>query len=78
MLSDINIVVQWKLPTTVSSFVQRAGRAARGSGRTGIAVLLVEKTVYDADDKLLPIQRAPRDMQIFTGCFGVHMAALQM
>lgn len=47
-------MVQWKLPTTVSSFVQRAGRAARGSGRTGIAVLLVEKTVYDADLSNVP------------------------
>jgi superfamily II DNA/RNA helicase len=48
-IPDIDIVVQWKLTTTVSSFVQRAGRAARASGRTGLAVLLVEKSVYDAD-----------------------------
>ena len=53
-IPDIDIVVQWKLPTTVSSFVQRAGRAARGAGRTGIAVLLVEKTVYDADLSNVP------------------------
>jgi superfamily II DNA/RNA helicase len=33
----------------VSAFVQRAGRAARASNRTGIAVLLVEKSAYDAD-----------------------------
>jgi superfamily II DNA/RNA helicase len=43
------MVVQWKLTSSVSSFVQRAGRAARGSGRIGIAVLLVEKTTYEAD-----------------------------
>lgn len=42
-------MVQWKLTATVSSFVQRAGRAARAAGRTGLAVLLVEKSVYDAD-----------------------------
>jgi len=42
-------VVQWKLPSSVSSFVQRAGRAARGYGRTGLAVLLVEKSAYDVD-----------------------------
>ena len=30
-------------------FVQRAGRAARGPGRTGLAVLLVEKSIYEAD-----------------------------
>ncbi|KAF6743084.1 ATP-dependent DNA helicase RecQ [Ephemerocybe angulata] len=48
-IPDIDIVVQWKLPVSVSSFVQRAGRAARGPGRTGLAVLLVEKSVYEAD-----------------------------
>lgn len=41
--------MQWKLPTTLSSFVQRAGRAARGEGQTGLAVLLVEKSAYDLD-----------------------------
>lgn len=48
-IPDIDIVVQWKLPATVSSFVQRAGRAGRGKGRTGLAVLLVEKSAYDID-----------------------------
>jgi superfamily II DNA/RNA helicase len=48
-IPDIDMVVQWKLTPTVSSFVQRAGRAARASGRTGLAVLLVEKSVYEAD-----------------------------
>ena len=33
----------------MSSFVQQAGRAARGHGRAGLAVLLVEKAVYEAD-----------------------------
>jgi superfamily II DNA/RNA helicase len=36
-------------PSTVSSFIQRAGRAARGPERSGLAVLLVEKSVYNAD-----------------------------
>ncbi|EDQ98295.1 uncharacterized protein LACBIDRAFT_304441 [Laccaria bicolor S238N-H82] len=48
-ISDIDIVVQWKLPSSVSSFVQRAGRAARGYGRSGLVVLLVEKSAYDVD-----------------------------
>ena len=48
-IPDIDIVVQWKLTSTVSSFVQRAGRAARAAGRTGFAVLLVEKSVYEAN-----------------------------
>jgi hypothetical protein len=42
-------VVQWKLPSLVLAFVQHAGRAARGSGRIGLAVLLVEQSVYQAD-----------------------------
>lgn len=29
--------------------MQRAGRAARGKGRTGLAVLLVEKSAYEID-----------------------------
>ena len=37
------------MPASISTFVQRAGRAARGPGRTGLAVLLVEKSVYEAD-----------------------------
>ncbi|KAF9477172.1 P-loop containing nucleoside triphosphate hydrolase protein, partial [Pholiota conissans] len=60
-IPDIDIVVQWKLTSTVSSFVQRAGRAARGSGRTGLAVLLVEKSVYDADlDKSCQDDQKPK------------------
>ncbi|KAF5338579.1 hypothetical protein D9758_016970 [Tetrapyrgos nigripes] len=45
-IPDIDIVVQWKLPGSVSAFVQCAGRAARDPTRTGLAVLLVEKTAY--------------------------------
>ena len=48
-IPNIDIVVQWKWPVSVLTFVQRAGRAARGPGRTGLAVLLVEKSVYEAD-----------------------------
>jgi superfamily II DNA helicase RecQ len=36
--ANVDIVVQWKLPASVSTFVQRAGRAGRGEGRSGIAV----------------------------------------
>lgn len=60
-IPDVDMVVQWKLTSSVSSFVQRAGRAARGSGRTGIAVLLVEKTTYEAD--LFKITEARIDEQ---------------
>ncbi|KAF8145811.1 P-loop containing nucleoside triphosphate hydrolase protein [Mycena galopus ATCC 62051] len=48
-IPDIDLVVQWKLPGSVSIFVQRAGRAARAPGRTGLAVLLVEQSAYGID-----------------------------
>ncbi|KAJ7476583.1 P-loop containing nucleoside triphosphate hydrolase protein [Mycena latifolia] len=48
-IPDIDLVVQWKLPGSVSIFVQRAGRVARGPGRSGLAVLLVEQSVYGID-----------------------------
>ncbi|KAK7019991.1 ATP-dependent DNA helicase Q-like 3, partial [Favolaschia claudopus] len=46
-IPDIEIVVQWKLPKNLSAWVQRAGRAARGRGRTGIAVMLVERSAFE-------------------------------
>ncbi|KAG6864113.1 hypothetical protein C0991_012398, partial [Blastosporella zonata] len=46
---DINLVVQWKVPTNVSSWVQRAGQAARGPGRQGLAIMLVEKSAFEID-----------------------------
>ncbi|KZP08016.1 P-loop containing nucleoside triphosphate hydrolase protein [Athelia psychrophila] len=48
-IPDIDFVVQWKLPASTSTFVQRAGRAARGRDRTGWAVLLVEPSAYKID-----------------------------
>ncbi|KAJ7576423.1 P-loop containing nucleoside triphosphate hydrolase protein [Mycena floridula] len=48
-IPDIDIVVQWKLPGSMSIFLQRAGRAARAGDRTGLAVLLVEATAYGID-----------------------------
>ncbi|KLO12034.1 hypothetical protein SCHPADRAFT_891083 [Schizopora paradoxa] len=48
-ISDIDMVVQWKLPEKFSSFLQRAGRAARGAGRDGVAVLLAEPSAYSVD-----------------------------
>ena len=46
-IPDIDIVVQWKVPENVSSWVQRAGRAARGDGRQGLAVMIVEKAAFE-------------------------------
>ena len=48
-IPDVDVVVQWKLPSSVSTFVQRAGRAGRDPKRIGLAVLLVERSVYEAD-----------------------------
>ncbi|KII85582.1 hypothetical protein PLICRDRAFT_178633 [Plicaturopsis crispa FD-325 SS-3] len=48
-IPDIDVVVQWKMPGSVSTFVQRAGRAGRGAGTKGLAVLLVEQSVYGVD-----------------------------
>ncbi|KAJ7660438.1 P-loop containing nucleoside triphosphate hydrolase protein [Mycena rosella] len=48
-IPDIDVVVQWKLPASASIFIQRAGRAARAHGRTGVAILLVEPTAYTID-----------------------------
>ncbi|KAJ7896774.1 hypothetical protein B0H14DRAFT_3425558 [Mycena olivaceomarginata] len=48
-IPDIDVVVQWKLPLSVSVFVQRAGRAAQAYGQTGIAILFVEPSAYVID-----------------------------
>ncbi|KLO06209.1 P-loop containing nucleoside triphosphate hydrolase protein, partial [Schizopora paradoxa] len=48
-IPDIDVVVQWKLPEKFSSFIQRAGRAARGEGRTGLAILLAEPSAFSVD-----------------------------
>ncbi|KAJ6618432.1 P-loop containing nucleoside triphosphate hydrolase protein, partial [Mycena sp. CBHHK59/15] len=48
-IPDIDVVVQWKLPASMSLFIQRAGRAARARGRTGLAILLVEPSAYGTD-----------------------------
>ncbi|EJF59224.1 P-loop containing nucleoside triphosphate hydrolase protein, partial [Dichomitus squalens LYAD-421 SS1] len=46
-IPDIDRVIQWKLSATFSHFIQHAGCAARGRGRTGVAVLLVERSAYN-------------------------------
>ncbi|EJD47859.1 P-loop containing nucleoside triphosphate hydrolase protein [Auricularia subglabra TFB-10046 SS5] len=45
-LPNIEVVVQWGLPDKLSTWIQRAGRAARRPGLKGLAVLLVEPTAY--------------------------------
>ncbi|KAI0075723.1 P-loop containing nucleoside triphosphate hydrolase protein, partial [Panus rudis PR-1116 ss-1] len=59
-IPDIDIVIQWQLPATLSNWVQRAGRAARGHGRKGLAILLVEPSAYKLDPfKVMDKQQSP-------------------
>jgi hypothetical protein len=48
-IPNVEVVVQWKLPDSLSSFVQRAGRAGRSPGTEGLAVLIVERSTYEQD-----------------------------
>ncbi|KAI0309710.1 P-loop containing nucleoside triphosphate hydrolase protein, partial [Amylostereum chailletii] len=48
-ISDVDIVIQWKMPPTLSAWVQRAGRAARSPLCQGLAIMLVEKNVFTVD-----------------------------
>ncbi|KAF5327355.1 hypothetical protein D9619_005095 [Psilocybe cf. subviscida] len=49
-IPDVDVVVQWKTPQDLSSWVQRAGRAAHAHGREGLAVLLAEKSAFDEQE----------------------------
>ncbi|KAJ7796617.1 hypothetical protein B0H14DRAFT_2390472, partial [Mycena olivaceomarginata] len=40
------LLTQWKAPQNLSSWIQRAERAARGPGTNGMAVMLVEKSEF--------------------------------
>ncbi|KAJ7787387.1 hypothetical protein B0H13DRAFT_1676524, partial [Mycena leptocephala] len=53
-IPDIELVVQWKIQKNLSSWVQRAGRAAR-AGATGMAVMLVEKSAFEVDADVVPV-----------------------
>ncbi|KAF7792564.1 hypothetical protein EIP86_003605 [Pleurotus ostreatoroseus] len=56
-ISDVEIVVQWRLTCDLDTLWQRFGRAARGPGTTAVAVLFVEDKYCD-DVKALAAQRA--------------------
>ncbi|KAK7001247.1 hypothetical protein R3P38DRAFT_2559263, partial [Favolaschia claudopus] len=43
------LVVQWKVPQTLSAWIQRADRAARRPGTLGLAVLLAEKAAFEVN-----------------------------
>ncbi|TDL27180.1 P-loop containing nucleoside triphosphate hydrolase protein [Rickenella mellea] len=46
-ISDVKLVVQFKVPASLSIWLQRAGRAARSPHIKGRAMLFVEKTVFE-------------------------------
>lgn len=54
-IPDIDIVVQWKVPKNISSWVQRAGRAARAPRRHGLAIMIVEKSAFEMAGTLQPV-----------------------
>ena len=60
-IPDIDVVVQWKLPATLSNFIQRAGRVARGRDRRGLVVLIVERSAYSIDLNNAHTQNATAD-----------------
>lgn len=48
-LPNVSIVVQWKATCDLCMLWQRFGRAARGPGEQGTAILLVEKKDTDEE-----------------------------
>ncbi|KAJ6543187.1 P-loop containing nucleoside triphosphate hydrolase protein, partial [Mycena sp. CBHHK59/15] len=63
-LSDVDIVVQWKAPKNMSFWVQRAGRAARGRDREGLAVMLVERTAFEVNSTGIDSNAKPVEASI--------------
>ncbi|KAJ7284791.1 P-loop containing nucleoside triphosphate hydrolase protein, partial [Mycena rebaudengoi] len=57
-IPNIELMVQWKTPKTLSLWIQRAGCAARCDGGTkGLAVMIVEKSAF----KINPLDQSPVD-----------------
>ncbi|EMD34258.1 hypothetical protein CERSUDRAFT_55318 [Gelatoporia subvermispora B] len=48
-LSDIKLIIQWKVPSSLNTLWQRFGRAARGDGFQGFAILIAEKALWDSE-----------------------------
>jgi superfamily II DNA/RNA helicase len=48
-LPDVEIVVQWKATCDLCTLWQHFGRVARGQGKEGVAILLVEKKDTDEE-----------------------------
>ncbi|KAH9839264.1 P-loop containing nucleoside triphosphate hydrolase protein [Rhodofomes roseus] len=50
-LSGIQLIIQWKVPTSMNTLWQRFGRAARGPGEFAFAILIAEKQYFDVEIK---------------------------
>ncbi|TFK90448.1 P-loop containing nucleoside triphosphate hydrolase protein [Polyporus arcularius HHB13444] len=53
-IPDIETVIQFGAPPSLTTWIQRAGRAGRGSGVIARAVLLLEKSVFEVIKKRAP------------------------
>jgi superfamily II DNA/RNA helicase len=58
-IPNIEIVVQWKAPSDICTLWQRFGRAARGAGKTAVAILLVEKKDLE-EERLSKAEKAAK------------------
>ncbi|KAI1783376.1 P-loop containing nucleoside triphosphate hydrolase protein [Ganoderma leucocontextum] len=58
-ISDIEIIVQWRVMCSMNAMWQRFGCAARGIGREAIAILLAEPKYFD-DEKALAAAHAEK------------------
>ncbi|KAI0687266.1 P-loop containing nucleoside triphosphate hydrolase protein [Earliella scabrosa] len=62
-LSDIELIIQWKVPLTMNTLWQRFGRAARGDGRFAFAILFAEKEYFDEEQERKAIAAEKRKQQ---------------
>ncbi|KAI0639543.1 P-loop containing nucleoside triphosphate hydrolase protein [Trametes polyzona] len=56
-LPDVRLIIQWKIARGLNTLWQRFGRAARGDGYEGFAILIAEKDYFD-EEKQRKAERA--------------------
>ncbi|OBZ67436.1 ATP-dependent helicase SGS1 [Grifola frondosa] len=59
-LPDVKLIIQWKVPANMNTLWQRFGRAARGDGIEGTALLIAEKQHFDDERDKKAIRNAKR------------------
>ncbi|CCO28716.1 hypothetical protein BN14_02714 [Rhizoctonia solani AG-1 IB] len=74
-IPDVDVVIQWCI-VALSALIQRWGRAARGDGRTGLAVLFAEKSAYTYNPSI-PGPKGPETKQTKNGGTVVFKKALK-